>query len=94
MPPPEDRAELLRRDLMHVGVTRKALHIEGDPLCRAIVFHDLRDTGLTHMAVRGDAPIVIQWAGVANRLQDDAGLHRPWSRRGPAHREPPPTAPS
>jgi hypothetical protein len=25
--------------------------------------HDLRDTGLTHMAVLGDAPIVIQWRG-------------------------------
>ncbi len=33
------------------------------PLQRAIVFHDLRDTGLTHMAVRGDSPIAIQWAG-------------------------------
>ncbi len=32
MPPPEDRPELLGRDLVHVGVTRKALHIEGDPL--------------------------------------------------------------
>jgi integrase len=63
MPPPEDRPELLRRDLVHVGITRKVLHIEGDPLRRALVFHDLRDTGLTHMAVRGDAPIAIQWAG-------------------------------
>ncbi len=63
MPRPEDRAEQLRRDLVHVGVTRKALHIEGDPLRRSILFHDLRDTGLTHMAVRGDAPIAIQWAG-------------------------------
>ncbi len=33
------------------------------PLQRAIVFHDLRDTGLAHMAVRGDSPVVIQWAG-------------------------------
>lgn len=63
MPPPEDRPELLRRDLVHVGVTRKALHIEGDPMRRGIVFHDLRDTGLTHMAVRGNTPIEIQWAG-------------------------------
>jgi hypothetical protein len=63
MPPPEDRAELLRKDLHRVGVAREALHIERDPLQRAIVFHDLRDTGLTHMAVRGDSPIVIQWAG-------------------------------
>jgi integrase len=63
MPPPEDRAELLRKDLRTVGITREALFIEHDPLRRAIVFHDLRDTGLTHMAVRGDSPIVIQWAG-------------------------------
>jgi hypothetical protein len=63
MPPPEDRAELLRKDLRTVGVTRAELHIERDPLQRAIVFHDLRDTGLTHMAVRGDSPVVVQWAG-------------------------------
>jgi hypothetical protein len=63
MPPPEDRAELLRQDLKTVGVTRWALFIEGDPLQRAINFHDLRATGLTHMAVRGDSPILIQWAG-------------------------------
>jgi integrase len=61
MPPPEDRAELLRKDLRTVGVTREALFIEHDPLRRSIVFHDLRDTGLTHMAVRGDSPTVIQW---------------------------------
>ena len=63
MPMPEDRAELLRKDLRTVGVTREALHIECNPRERAIVFHDLRDTGLTHMAVRGDSPVVIQWAG-------------------------------
>jgi integrase len=63
MPPPEDRAELLRKDLRTVGVERDALFIEHDSSQRALVFHDLRDTGLTHMAVRGDSPILIQWAG-------------------------------
>jgi integrase len=63
MPPPEDRAELLPKDLRTVGATRAALLIEGDPVERAVTFHDLRDMGLTHMAVRGDSPIVIQWAG-------------------------------
>ncbi len=63
MPPPEDRAELLRKDLRTVGVTREALHVERDPLRRPMGFHELRDTGLTHMAVRGDSPIAIQWAG-------------------------------
>jgi len=61
MPPPEDLAELLRRDLQTVEVARTALFLEGDPLQRGIVFHDLRDTGLCHMAVRGDSAIVIQW---------------------------------
>ena len=53
----------MRKDLRTVGVRRAALFVEGDPLQRAVVFHDLRDTGLTHMAVRGDSPILIQWAG-------------------------------
>jgi integrase len=62
VPPPEDLAEKLRADLLTVGVTRKALHVS-DELERAIAFHDLRDTGLCHMAVRGDPPILIQWTG-------------------------------
>jgi len=72
MPPPEDRAELLRKDLLTVGVARKALH-ESDELQRAIVFHDLRDTGLVHMAVRGDAPLIIQWTGGHTDLQTTQG---------------------
>ena len=72
MPPPEDRAELLRADLLTVGVTRKALHNSNESQ-RAIVFHDLRDTGLTHMALRGDAPLVIQWTGGHTDLQTTQG---------------------
>ena len=73
MPPPEDRAELLRKDLLTVGVTRPALHIENDPNERAIVFHDLRDTGLVHMAVRGDSPIVIQWSAGHTDFKQTSG---------------------
>lgn len=62
MPPAEDCAELLRKDLWTVGVRRDALHTS-DATRTPMVFHCLRDTGLTHMAVRGDSPIVIQWAG-------------------------------
>ena len=62
VPPSEDCAELLRKDLWTVGVRRKELH-EGDATRTKIWFHHLRDTGLTHMAVRGDSPIVIQWRG-------------------------------
>ena len=73
MPPPEDRAELLRKDLRTVGVNREALHIERDPLRRAIVLHDLRDTGLTMMAVRGDSPIAIEWAAGHTDMKTTSG---------------------
>jgi integrase len=60
VPPSEDYAELLRKDLWTVGVRRDALHTE-DATRTKLWGHHLRDTGLTHMAVRGDAPIAIQW---------------------------------
>ncbi|HEY6464286.1 MAG TPA: site-specific integrase, partial [Polyangiaceae bacterium] len=72
MPPPEDRAELLRKDLWTVGARRPALH-ESNELERAIVFHDLRDSGLVHMAVRGDSPIVIQWTAGHSDFQQTQG---------------------
>ena len=62
VPPPEDCAELLRKDLWTVGVRRRELHND-DASRTKIWFHHLRDTGLTHMAVRGDSPIAIQWRG-------------------------------
>jgi hypothetical protein len=61
MPPAEDCAELLRKDLWAVGARDDRLHTE-DATCTMMV-HCLRDSGLTHMAVRGDSPIVIQWRG-------------------------------
>jgi hypothetical protein len=72
LPPPEDRAELLRRDLWTVGARRDALH-NSDELQRAIVLHDLRDTGLTHMAVRGDSPVLIQWAAGHTDMKTTSG---------------------
>jgi integrase len=62
VPPAEDYAELLRRDLWTVGVRDDRLHTE-DATRTKMTGHCLRDTGLTHMAVRGDSPIVIQWRG-------------------------------
>jgi integrase len=41
-------------------VCRDALH-EADATRTAMTFHCLRDTGLTHMAVRGDGILRIQW---------------------------------
>lgn len=84
MPPPEDRAELLREDLGKVGITRAALFIQHDPLQRAIVFHDLRDTGLTHMAVRGDNALSIMWAAGHTDFDTTQGYisrGQVWARR-------------
>jgi integrase len=61
VPPSEDCAELLRKDLATVGIERPALFVKGDPSRTPIWFHHLRDTGLTHMALRGDSQTLIQW---------------------------------
>ncbi len=63
LPPDEQRADLLRTDLRTAGLERDALHVENDPLRAWMRFHNLRDTCLTWMAVRGDDPMRIQWRG-------------------------------
>jgi integrase len=61
MPPDEDRAELLREtDLSAAGCKRPDLYVD-DAARAPIKFHQLRDTCLTHMGVRGDDPLSIQW---------------------------------
>jgi integrase len=52
----------LSKDLWTVGARDARLH-EQDATRTKMTGHCLRDTGLTHMAVRGDNPIVIQWRG-------------------------------
>ena len=47
-------AEGLREDLMKAGVTRASLHVRR-PGSQPIRFHDLRATGITYMAIRGDS---------------------------------------
>ncbi len=47
-------AEVLRADLMTAKVTRAALHV-ARPGAERIRFHDLRATGITYMAIRGDS---------------------------------------
>lgn len=55
-----DLADILRRDLMDAGVTRHELHVASDdPPREWMRMHDLRTTGVTWMAVRGDEPMVI-----------------------------------
>jgi integrase len=50
----------LRRCLWIAGVTRADLHTENDPTRKAMTFHDLRATGLTWCAARGDQPMKIE----------------------------------
>ena len=55
-------ARLLREDLLAADCTREALHVrKDDPMRAHLTFHNLRDTGLTHMALRRDPPQDIQW---------------------------------
>jgi integrase len=55
-------ASYLREDLLTAGCTRGALHVDKkDPMRARMKFHNLRDTCLTHMAVRRDPPQDVQW---------------------------------
>ncbi len=56
----EDHARLLREDLATVGCTRAELFAD-DEQRAPLTFHGLRDTCLTHMAVRRDPPQDVQW---------------------------------
>jgi integrase len=59
MPDNEDRAILLRQHLAQVGARRADLFADNDRQ-KHITFHDLRATGITWMAVRGDDPLRIK----------------------------------
>ncbi len=58
MPPACDLSPRLRQYLEWAGVSRAEL-FAGDKTRKAITFHDLRATGITWMAIRGDEPIKI-----------------------------------
>jgi hypothetical protein len=49
-----------RRALLKAGATRAELHVVDCETPKAITSHDLRSTGLTWLAVRGDVPQRIQ----------------------------------
>jgi integrase len=59
MPSERDMARGLRRWLAKAGIDRHELH-HRTPTTRPIRFHDLRATGITWMAIRGDDPLKIQ----------------------------------
>lgn len=66
LPPARKLALLVRDDLEAAGVSRAEL-FAGDETRKALTFHDLRATGITWMAVRGDEPLRIkQRAGHAS----------------------------
>lgn len=69
-------SEELRDHLMRAGVTRSALH-QRAKTSLAIRFHDLRATGITWMAIRGDSPMRIrERAGHANFSQTEEYIRR------------------
>jgi integrase len=59
LPSERDLSRGLKRWLLKAGVNRAELH-SADATRQAIRFHDLRATGITWMAIRGDAPQAIQ----------------------------------
>lgn len=61
MPPMEDLSERLRQYLPWAGVTRPELYADDETRAR-LTFHDLRATGITWRAVRGDDALKIQRA--------------------------------
>ena len=63
-PLPNRMADRLRGWLARAGVTRRELLDENSTTTKPLGFHDLRATGLTWMAVRGDEPLkIMQRAG-------------------------------
>ena len=62
---PRHLSRNLRRWLLRAGVTREDLHVPSkDKTRKPMTWHDLRATGITWLAVRGDAPqLIMQRAG-------------------------------
>jgi integrase len=64
LPSERDMARGLRRWLKKAGITRRELHDTKSRTTKPLTWHDLRATGLTWMAVRGDEPLkIMQRAG-------------------------------
>lgn len=75
MPPEEDLAEKLRKWLVRAGVTRAELHAV-DRTRRRLRFHDLRATGITWRAIRGDDALKIMRAAGHKGVQTTMGYVR------------------
>lgn len=75
MPPVSDLAENLRIYLQRAGVLREELFAD-DESRRPIRFYDLRATGITWRALRGDLPLAIQRAAGHESLETTQGYIR------------------
>jgi hypothetical protein len=75
MPRMRDLAEGLRNFLMLANVTRADLHTT-DTTRKALTWHDLRATGITWMAIRGDDPLHIQPRGGHSSFSTTRGYIR------------------
>jgi integrase len=62
LPSETNHARGLRTYLMRAGVTRAELHAKGDKSRKQITAYDLRATGITWRAVRGDDPLKVMAA--------------------------------
>lgn len=89
-------AETLREDLVRAGCTRDALHVAAnDPMRARMKFHNLRDTCLTHMAVRRDAPQDVQWrAGHTTPAMTEKYIANAQNEAGPNFGQPLPPLPA
>lgn len=84
----------LRRCLRLAGVDRAELFVERDATRKALTFHDLRSTGLTWCAVRGDEPLkIMQRAGHADFATTQGYIREAENLRDGDFGEPFPTLP-
>lgn len=89
----EPHAQLVRGDLQKAGCTREALFAD-DAMRAPFVFHNFRDTCLTHMAVRRDPPQDIQWrAGHTTPAMTERYIAEARHQAGPGFGHPFPALP-
>ena len=75
MPSERDMSRGLKRWLKKAGVTRKELFAD-TATTKSLTWHDLRATGLTWMAVRGDDPLKIMQRAGHERFETTQGYIR------------------
>lgn len=93
MPDHEDRAILLRQHLQTAQVTRAEL-FESDAHRKHVTFHDLRATGITWSAVRGDDPLRIKQRAGHKAFSTTEGYVREAENLREGFGEPFPTLPA